>query len=52
MSKSNVESNVMLEPEQIFSDLELMVIKDMYENGYDFLNPQDVKQYWDERLPK
>lgn len=39
-------------PAQIYSELELMVIEDMYKNGYDFMNPEDVKKFWEERLPK
>jgi len=32
------------------SELELMVLYDMYENGYNPLNPEDVIEYWKERL--
>ena len=32
------------------SDLELMIINDMYINGYDPHNPEDIKLYWEERL--
>jgi len=32
------------------SDLELLVKRDMYENGYDPSNFEDVKKYWEERL--
>jgi len=32
------------------SDLELMVMVDMYANGYDPSNTEDVKKYWEERL--
>ena len=41
-----------LYPEKVYSELELMVIQDMYKAGYDFMNPDDVKKFWDERLPK
>lgn len=33
-----------------FSDLELMVQYDMYINGYDPSNIEDIKEYWKERL--
>lgn len=33
------------------SELELLVEYDMYELGYDPTNPQDIKLYWEERLP-
>ena len=29
------------------SELELLVINDMYELGYDYNNPEDVKLYWE-----
>lgn len=32
------------------SDLEQLVEYDMYVNGYDPKNPEDVKKYWEERL--
>ena len=32
------------------SELEELVSFDMYENGYDPSNPQDVKKYWELRL--
>lgn len=32
------------------SDLELMVMMDMYVNGYNPSNEEDVKKYWEERL--
>lgn len=33
-----------------YSYLELLVIYDMYENGFDPSNPEDVKDYWKEKL--
>lgn len=33
-----------------YSDLELLVMYDMYENGFDPANPTDVMNYWNERL--
>lgn len=33
-----------------YSELELLVMKDMMENGYDPLNPEEVKEYWRLRL--
>ena len=32
------------------SDLELLVINDMYELGYDPTNQEDINKYWEERL--
>jgi hypothetical protein len=32
------------------SDLELLVEYDMYINGFDASNPEDVLRYWKERL--
>ena len=32
------------------SDLELLVIQDMWVNGYDPKVPQDVIEYWEQRL--
>lgn len=32
------------------SDLELLIKYDMYMNGYDPSDPQQVQQYWEERL--
>lgn len=34
----------------LHSDLELEVMFDMYINGYDVSNPEDIQRYWDERL--
>lgn len=33
-----------------FSDLELLVMADMYDNGYDPSDPEDVKLYWESIL--
>ena len=33
------------------SDLELLVMYDMYEMGLDPTNIEDVKLYWKEKLP-
>ena len=33
-----------------YSELELLVMKDMMEDGYDPLNPEDVQEYWRLRL--
>lgn len=43
---------ITLHPERVYSELELMVIEDMYADGYDHTNPEDVKKFWEERLPK
>lgn len=32
------------------SELEDLVSTDMYENGYDPSNQDDIKMYWEERL--
>jgi hypothetical protein len=32
------------------SDLEMLVITDMYELGYDPKNPEDIKLYWEAML--
>jgi hypothetical protein len=32
------------------SELELLVEYDMYVNGFDPTNPEDVKVYWEEKL--
>lgn len=32
------------------SDLEMLIKYDMYINGYDPNNLEDVKMYWEERL--
>jgi hypothetical protein len=32
------------------SDLEWLIEEDMYNNGYDPTNIEDVKAYWKERL--
>ena len=32
---------------KMFSDLELLVMADMYERGYDPANPAAVKKYWE-----
>jgi len=34
----------------MLSDLEMLVINDMYENGYDPNNQEDVIAYWESRL--
>ena len=34
----------------MLSDLELLVIHDMYELGYDPANKEDINKYWEERL--
>ncbi len=37
---------------KVYSDLELLVMNDMYENGYDPSKKEDIIAYWAERLPK
>lgn len=32
------------------SDLQLLIEYDMYVNGYDPTDPDDIKAYWEERL--
>ncbi len=32
------------------SDLEMLVLVDMYDNGYDPSSKDDIKKYWEERL--
>ena len=34
----------------MLSELELLVIHDMYELGYDPANKEDINKYWEERL--
>jgi hypothetical protein len=34
------------------SDLEILVERDMVENGYDPSNQYHIEKYWDERLPR
>ena len=33
-----------------FSDLELLVMADMYENGYDPASSDDINEYWEDQL--
>lgn len=35
-----------------YSELEIMVMFDMHMHGYDPHNPEDIKKFWAERLPK
>ncbi len=35
-----------------YSDLELLVMYDMYINGYDSSKKEDIIAYWSERLPQ
>lgn len=37
--------------EKNYSELEIMVMFDMYMHGYDPHNFEDVKKFWAERLP-
>jgi hypothetical protein len=32
------------------SDLEMLVEYDMYENGFDPSNPEDIREYWEMML--
>jgi hypothetical protein len=32
------------------SDLEIMVINDMYQQGYDPMSVEDIKEYWEDLL--
>lgn len=34
----------------IYSELELLIMGDMIENGYDPLSKEDIIRYWSERL--
>lgn len=36
----------------LHSELERIVIEDMYDAGYNAYNPDDVKKYWEEKLPE
>lgn len=33
-----------------YSDLEMLVMTDMYENGYDPASREDIELYWEELL--
>lgn len=37
---------------KVFSELEMLVMYDMYINGYDSSKKEDIIAYWNERLPK
>lgn len=37
-------------PALLYSDMELMIMLDMYENGFDPHNKEDVLSYWRSKL--